>query len=86
MTAHNLDLKGVRHKRRLNQSQFWTPIGVTQSGGSRYEADRNLPKPVETLVTIAYGTPAQLFKALKALRPDFAKELAKYKPDAFRAE
>jgi len=78
------DLKAIRQKRGMNQSQFWQPLGVTQSGGSRYESDRNMPKPVETLVTIAYGTPAQLFKELQRLRPDFAKDLAKYKPEVLR--
>ena len=78
------DLKEMRKKRGMNQSNFWAPLGVTQSGGSRYESDRNIPAPVESLVTIAYGTPAQLFKELQRLRPDFVKDLAKYKPDNFR--
>ena len=78
------DLKAIRQKRGMNQSQFWQPLGVTQSGGSRYESERDMPKPVGSLVTIAYGTPAQLFKELQRLRPDFVKDLAKYKPDALR--
>ena len=84
MSSNKFDLKEMRKKRGMNQSNFWAPLGVTQSGGSRYESDRNLPKPVESLVTIAYGTPAQLFKELQRLRPDFVKDLAKYKPEAFR--
>jgi len=84
MSSDKFDLKEMRKKRGMNQSNFWAPLGVTQSGGSRYESDRNLPKPVESLVTIAYGTPAQLFKELQRLRPDFVKDLAKYKPEAFR--
>ena len=84
MSSDKFDLKEMRKKRGMNQSNFWAPLGVTQSGGSRYESDRNLPKPVESLVTIAYGTPAQLFKELQRLRPDFVKDLAKYKPDNFR--
>ena len=84
MSSDKFDLKEMRKKREMNQSNFWAPLGVTQSGGSRYESDRNLPKPVESLVTIAYGTPAQLFKELQRLRPDFVKDLAKYKPEAFR--
>ena len=84
MSSDKFDLKEMRKKREMNQSNFWAPLGVTQSGGSRYESDRNLPKPVESLVTIAYGTPAQLFKELQRLRPDFVKDLAKYKPDNFR--
>ena len=78
------DLKAIRQKRGMNQSQFWQPLGVTQSGGSRYESDRNLPKPVESLVTIAYGTPAKFFKELQRLRPDFVKDLAKHKPEVLR--
>ena len=84
MSSDKFDLKEMRKKRGMNQSNFWVPLGVTQSGGSRYESDRNIPAPVESLVTIAYGTPAQLFKELQRLRPDFVKDLAKYKPEAFR--
>ena len=84
MSSDKFDLKEMRKKRGMNQSNFWAPLGVTQSGGSRYESDRNIPAPVESLVTIAYGTPAQLFKELQRLRPDFVKDLAKYKPEAFR--
>ena len=32
--------KVIRVKAGLNQSQFWSRIGVTQSGGSRYESGR----------------------------------------------
>ena len=84
MSTDKFDLKEMRKKRGMNQSNFWAPLGVTQSGGSRYESDRNIPAPVESLVTIAYGTPAQFFKELQRLRPDFVKDLAKYKPEAFR--
>ena len=36
----------IRRKLGLNQQQFWSTLGVTQSGGSRYESGRNMPKPV----------------------------------------
>ena len=84
MSSNKFDLKEMRKKRGMNQSNCWAPLGVTQSGGSRYESARNIPAPVESLFTIAYGTPAQLFKELQRLRPDFVKDLAKYKPEAFR--
>ena len=84
MSSNKIDLKEIRKKLGLNQSQFWTTLGVTQSGGSRYENDRNIPAPVESLATIAYGTNAQLYKELQRLRPNFLKDLAKYKPDALR--
>lgn len=48
-------IKAQRRKLKLNQSQFWAPVGVTQSGGSRYESDRNVPNPVSLLLGLAYG-------------------------------
>jgi DNA-binding transcriptional regulator YiaG len=39
-----------RLKANLNQSDFWSRYGVTQSGGSRYESGRNLPKPLAMLL------------------------------------
>ncbi len=45
----------IRRQRGLNQAQFWAPLGVTQSGGSRYESGRAIPKPVRLLLAIAYG-------------------------------
>ncbi|BAO29617.1 helix-turn-helix domain-containing protein [Sulfuritalea hydrogenivorans] len=48
-----LDFSGiadVRKKESINQSEFWTRYGVTQSGGSRYEAGRNIPKPLSILL------------------------------------
>ena len=39
----------------LNQEQFWTQIGVTQSGGSRYESGRDMPKPVRELLRVLVG-------------------------------
>ena len=58
----------MRKKANLNQSEFWSPIGVTQSGGSRYESGRNIPKPVQRLLAIAYGTEKQSAAAVEALR------------------
>jgi len=39
-----------RKKENLNQKDFWTRYGVTQSGGSRYESGRNIPKPLAILL------------------------------------
>jgi len=46
------DPRELRKKKGLNQSEFWSVIGVTQSGGSRYESGRNIPKPVAELVRL----------------------------------
>lgn len=62
-----IDLRALRKKTGLNQSQFYARLGVTQSGGSRYEAGRNVPKPVQMLAAIAYGTERQRAKALAQL-------------------
>lgn len=34
----------------MNQKDFWKRYGVTQPGGSRYESDRNIPKPLAILL------------------------------------
>jgi DNA-binding transcriptional regulator YiaG len=39
-----------RKKDNLNQKDFWARYGVTQSGGSRYESGRNIPKPLAILL------------------------------------
>ncbi len=44
----------IRAKLGLNQEEFWTAIGVTQSGGSRYEAGREMPKPVSELLRLVH--------------------------------
>ena len=68
------EVLAMRKKANLNQSEFWSPIGVTQSGGSRYESGRNIPRPVQMLLRIAYGTKAQAAKQLEALRPSVGAE------------
>lgn len=44
----------IRRQLGLNQSEFWSRVGVTQSGGSRYESGRNMPKPVRELVRLVH--------------------------------
>lgn len=45
----------LRRKVGINQSRFWSRLGVTQSGGSRYETGRPMPKPVRMLMALAEG-------------------------------
>ena len=49
-----LNPREIRQRLGLNQEQFWTPIGVTQSGGSRYESGRTMPKPVRELLRLVH--------------------------------
>lgn len=64
------DIIALRQKLNLNQTSFWSRVGIGQSGGSRYESGRNIPRPVQLLLRIAYGTKAQAAKQVEALRPD----------------
>lgn len=64
----------MRQKTGLNQTQFWQRVGIGQSAGSRYETGRNIPRPVQMLLRIAYGTRAQSAKQVDALRPGAAQE------------
>jgi transcriptional regulator with XRE-family HTH domain len=44
----------IRLRLGMNQQEFWGRIGVTQSGGSRYESGRNMPKPVRELLRVVH--------------------------------
>ena len=48
------DYRKLRRQLDLNQSEFWSRIGVTQSGGSRYESGRPVPKPTAILARLIY--------------------------------
>tara|TARA_R110001583_G_scaffold191541_1_gene356823 strand:- start:12804 stop:13046 length:243 start_codon:yes stop_codon:yes gene_type:complete len=52
-------VREYRRKHELNQLEFWSRVGVTQSAGSRYESGRNIPKSVQLLLQVAYGTAKQ---------------------------
>ncbi|QLI82805.1 helix-turn-helix domain-containing protein [Chitinibacter fontanus] len=49
-----LNPKQIRKQLGLNQQEFWSQIGVTQSGGSRYESGRAMPKPVRELLRVVH--------------------------------
>ena len=49
-----LNPREIRRRLGMNQEQFWTQIGVTQSGGSRYESGRTMPKPVRELLRLVH--------------------------------
>lgn len=69
--SNKLDLKNLRAFRlslNLNQEQFWTPLNVTQSGGSRYESGRKIPGPLQHLLVLVYGTEKDSQTLLAALR------------------
>ena len=53
----------IRRRLRLNQQEFWSRIGVTQSGGSRYESGRSMPKPVRELLRLVHIEGIELARA-----------------------
>ena len=81
------DPRDIRKRLHMNQSEFWSRIGVTQSGGSRYESGRALPKPVRELVRLVYvkdvslefanGADLRIAAQLKKQKPALYKELHK---------
>jgi len=59
----------MRKAERLTQEAFWGRVGVSQSGGSRYESGRPLPEPVIIMVTLAYCSEREREPLLAMLRP-----------------
>jgi transcriptional regulator with XRE-family HTH domain len=53
-TAEKINAREIRRKLGMNQQQFWSQLGVTQSGGSRYESGRNMPRPVQHLLRLVH--------------------------------
>jgi predicted transcriptional regulator len=62
------EVKKARKELGVNQQTFWSRVGVTQSGGSRYESGRRIPKTVQALATLAFSTPSQAQTLLTKLR------------------
>lgn len=79
--------RDIRKRLGVNQSEFWSRIGVTQSGGSRYESGRTLPKPVRELVRLVYlcnvpleianGADLRVAALLKKQNPALYRDLRK---------
>lgn len=79
------NVRDIRKKLGLNQIEFWSQVGVTQSGGSRYEAGRNIPKPVRELVRLVHveqlelaklnKTDVEIVELLKNNHPDIYQQL-----------
>lgn len=81
--ADKFNVRDVRRKLGMNQQQFWSKLGVTQSGGSRYESGRNIPRPVQHLLRLVH---VEQIDISKARREDFevAEFLRANKPELFK--
>ncbi|NMG17688.1 helix-turn-helix domain-containing protein [Aromatoleum bremense] len=62
------ELKAMRKKLGMNQKDFWERVGITQSGGSRYESGRGIPESVRLLVHLTYAPPARSQRLFDVLR------------------
>jgi len=82
-TTEKLDVREIRRKLGLNQQQFWSKLGVTQSGGSRYESGRNIPRPVQQLLRLVH---VEQIDIAKVRREDFevVEYLKSHDPDLFK--
>lgn len=86
-TEEKIDARAIRSKMKMNQQQFWAKLGVTQSGGSRYESGRNMPRPVRQLLRLVHVEQIDIQKIkrddyevveyLRAAKPGLLKELKK---------
>lgn len=87
MKTDHIDAREIRRKLGLNQQQFWSKVGVTQSGGSRYESGRNMPRPVQQLLRLVHVEQVdinrikrddwEVVEYLKSQDPDLYKSLKK---------
>jgi transcriptional regulator with XRE-family HTH domain len=82
-TTEKLDVREIRRKLGLNQQQFWSKLGVTQSGGSRYESGRNIPRPVQQLLRLVH---VEHIDVNKVKREDFevVEFLKTHDPNMFK--
>ena len=91
-----IDVRDIRRKLGMNQQQFWSELGVTQSGGSRYESGRNMPRPVQQLLRLVHVEHIDIQKIkredyevieyLRSAKPAVFKELKKEAKAAGKAK
>jgi transcriptional regulator with XRE-family HTH domain len=82
-TTDKIDVREIRRKLGMNQSQFWSKIGVTQSGGSRYESGRNIPRPVQALLRLVHIEQIDISKIRKE-DVEVAEYLKSTDPEGFK--
>ncbi|SMB27800.1 Transcriptional regulator, XRE family [Sterolibacterium denitrificans] len=83
-TMEKIDAREIRRKMGMNQQQFWSKLGVTQSGGSRYESGRNIPRPVQQLLRLVH---VENIDISKVKREDFevAEYLKAHEPEQYKS-
>ena len=79
-----LNPREIRRRLGMNQEQFWTQIGVTQSGGSRYESGREMPRPVKELLRLVHVEQIDLSQ-VKRVDFEIISYLKDSHPDLYRS-
>ena len=82
-----VDVRQIRRRLGMNQQEFWSRLGVTQSGGSRYESGRSMPRAVKQLLRLVHlegidigkvkREDYQLIEYLKAYQAELYRSLKK---------
>src|SRR4029077_11575083 len=78
-----LNPREIRRRLGLNQEQFWTQNGVTQSGGSRYESGGDMPKPVRELLRLVHVEQVDLSQ-VRRVDFEIINYLKESHPDLYR--
>jgi transcriptional regulator with XRE-family HTH domain len=81
---HTIPARELRQRRGLTQEQFWKPLGVTQSAGSRYESGRGIPAPVRELLRLAHVEGIDL-RSLRGEDWSVVSYLKEHEPELFAA-
>lgn len=77
------DLEQLRKYSGLNQQQFWAAVGISQSGGSRYETGgRPLPKYIQALLRLVYVEKIDLSRVRRE-DIELVEYLRSEKPDTY---
>lgn len=74
--------KELRTKLGLTQGGFWAPVGVSQSGGSRYETGRKLPAAISALLHLVHIEGIDL-NTLKGQHAEVGRYLSEQDPEAY---
>ncbi|AKH37354.1 MULTISPECIES: helix-turn-helix domain-containing protein [Nitrosomonas] len=78
------NLRELRLKFGLSQTEFWSAVGITQTGGSKYESGKSMPKPVRELVRLIYVEEVDLAKA-KRIDLEIVRMLKEQHPEIYKS-
>ena len=83
METLQVNPKDLRQASELNQTEFWERVGITQSGGSRYEnGERRLSNSLAQILRLTYVEHVDL-KDVTRDNIDIIKLLKKEQPDMY---